>query len=407
MFVLFMVVLFVFVGLGVDLGFAYITKARLSKAVDSAALTGARSVGQGTISASAIAKTAFSANYGTSGRDVSPPVPSVVFSYDAANNLLLDVSATSAINTFFIRVLPTVLPGAPAGLWRTLTVGSVAQALRAKIVLSLVLDHSGSMKSNGGAAALPGAVANFIDLFYENYDRASMSSFSQYATADVPMRPDFKAPITTAAALPFPGSYTCTECGLTNGLAQNAPVVVAAGEKVIKAIVLFTDGMANTFTYKFNCGFRNIDYNDGLYNVTNGNSSSSGCTIPPNINSIDPKTGVITSGTVSTSGGSQCADLHNEAQNRAVRIAHLAREQGILVYAIGMGSPGSPGECGFPVLNPDFLKDVANTPDAPDYDSSTANQVNYAGDYAIAADSSQLDQVFQTIGEKILLRLTR
>jgi Flp pilus assembly protein TadG len=42
MFVLFMVVLFAFVGLAVDLGFAYLTRAQLSKGVDAAALAGMR-----------------------------------------------------------------------------------------------------------------------------------------------------------------------------------------------------------------------------------------------------------------------------------------------------------------------------------------------------------------------------
>ena len=36
LFVLFMFMLILFVGLGIDLGFAYITRARLSKAVDAA-----------------------------------------------------------------------------------------------------------------------------------------------------------------------------------------------------------------------------------------------------------------------------------------------------------------------------------------------------------------------------------
>ena len=124
------------------------------------------------------------------------------------------------------------------------------------------------------------------------------------------------------------------------------------------------------------------------------------------IDSINQKTGVITAGTVSSGS---CTEMHYEAQRRAVRIAHLAREQGIIVYAIGMGTPGATGECSgaFPVLNPDFLRDLANTGDGPNYDTTTANQVSYAGDYAIAANSSELDQVFQTIASKILLRLTK
>src|ERR1700722_5688364 len=73
MFVLFVIVLFVFVGLGVDLGFAYITRARLSKAVDSACLSGMRNLYQGQGLAGQIASNAFLINYGASGRDVAPP----------------------------------------------------------------------------------------------------------------------------------------------------------------------------------------------------------------------------------------------------------------------------------------------------------------------------------------------
>src|SRR5208282_751510 len=92
MFVLFMLVLFAFVGLAVDLGFAYITRAKLSKAVDAAALTGIRNLSQGTAQASLVASNAFFANYGTSGRDVAPPSLTINFS-TISGNTVLDVSA--------------------------------------------------------------------------------------------------------------------------------------------------------------------------------------------------------------------------------------------------------------------------------------------------------------------------
>ena len=72
-----------------------------------------------------------------------------------------------------------------------------------------------------------------------------------------------------------------------------------------------------------------------------------------------------------------------------------------------MGSPNaSPaGECGdgvFPILNPIFLKDLANTTDSATYDSSQP-----VGDFAIAANSGELQQAFNTIASKILLRLSK
>src|SRR5580704_6654014 len=155
MFALFIIVLFVFIGLGVDLGFAYITRARLSKAVDSACLTGMRNLYQGQTLAGEVASNAFAINYGTSGRDVAPPVLNITFS-TVNSNPVVNVAATVSINTYFIRVLPQ---------WRTLEVGSSGQATRTDVIMTLVLDRSGSMKSNGGSTSLGPAVDSFINQF--------------------------------------------------------------------------------------------------------------------------------------------------------------------------------------------------------------------------------------------------
>ena len=51
-------------GLAVDLGFAFVTKAKLSKAVDAACLTAMRNLSQGQTTATTLALNSFSANYG-------------------------------------------------------------------------------------------------------------------------------------------------------------------------------------------------------------------------------------------------------------------------------------------------------------------------------------------------------
>ena len=398
MFVLFMFMLILFVGLGIDLGFAYITRARLSKAVDSACLIGIRNINQGQSVAQAIAASTFRANYGTSARDVGSVTPVVNFG-TLNNNITVDVSASTTINTFFIRIFPAFSPGGPS--WRTLAVGSVAQATRPNLILSLVLDRSGSMSGNGGAAALPGAVASFIDLFNDQLDRVSMSSFSYAESTDVTMRKPFKTDIKNAVnAMGFNG-WTCSERGLTNGLQQNLSASAASGEKVTRVIVFFSDGMANTWYHAFDCGLRNISPDAHLWDPNTGAAADSGCTVPPTIPSITSGTPVDTS---------QCVAMNTEAQARAERIAWLAREgnlsggKQITVYAIGMGDPTAPGECGgvFRALNPDFLKNLANTPDAPNH-----VQDQPEGNYAIAANSGELDDVFLKIGKEIVGRLTK
>jgi Flp pilus assembly protein TadG len=397
MFTFFLVVLILFVGLGIDIGFAYVTKAELSKAVDAAALAGISSVNQGTPTAKSVASATFAANYGRPGRDTGSVNPLINFGTDSGNNQFITVDATATTRTFFVRILPT---------WKTMTVKSSAQATRAKVIMSVVLDHSTSMSppplGNGGSTQMPPAVTNFVNNFDDVNDRVSMVSFAQWATANVPVRTAFKAPIKTAVmnlAYTGPGGaiyYTGSEPGLTTGLAQNQSVVVTPGENVIKAIVFFTDGMANTFQYPFKCGAvtnnLNIDAWGNLYNPTNG-ATRTGCTIPTTISSINPP------GTVRTS---DCFAMHNEAEARAITIADQARQQGMYVYCIGLGDPNAPGECGNPVINLDFLRQVANDPDAG---------VNYkknlpTGEALVTSDPAMLNELFQRIADRILLRLT-
>ncbi len=63
LFACFLTVLLLFVGLGVDLGFAYITQAQLAKAVDAAALAGMGNYYQGSATATTIADNTFTVNF--------------------------------------------------------------------------------------------------------------------------------------------------------------------------------------------------------------------------------------------------------------------------------------------------------------------------------------------------------
>jgi hypothetical protein len=262
---------------------------------------------------------------------------------------------------------------------------------RDMLVMSLVLDRSGSMSANGGAVVLGPATSNFVGFFDDQNDRMSMVSFSSAASTDVTMRQPFKAAIKSAVSNLVFNGWTCTERGLTNALVQNQSVPTLPGENVVKVIVLFTDGMANTWYYpNFNCGPRNIGPDKSLYNPNTGANASAGCTVSNTIPSIDG------SSTVNTSD--QCGSMYDEAQKRAEAIARLARSQGNYIFAIGMGNPGGPLECGRPPLNVGFLKNLANTPDSATYDPSQP-----VGDIAIAENAAALQRVFQEIAAMILL----
>jgi len=393
MFVLFIIVLFVFVGLGVDLGFAYITRARLSKAVDSACLTGVRNLLNGQAAATTVARSAFFANYGTSGRDVAPPVVTVTFN-TVNNNNVIDVAAAVTIRTFFIRVLPQ---------WATLAVGSDAEATRANVIMGLVLDRSGSMGcvppcGSGGGAALPGAVSSFISNFDDTVDKAAMSSFGSCATLDVPMAQPFKSAITTAApGTAQDGGRTFSEGGLMLGFNQVNNTLLSTGESVVKVIIFFTDGFANTFQTNFSC--RAAPINLGQSDPPFGGSFTAGA--PWSTEFMDPACGndpgcsdttfLSIDGTTKTISANN-QNVWNEGQLHALSVANQIRSAGILIYSIGLGG----------ALNQDFLKNIANDPTGSAYNK---NQIS--GEAEFAPDASQLAAIFNQIATKILLRLTK
>jgi Flp pilus assembly protein TadG len=380
-------ILLLFVGLAIDFGFAYVTKTSLSRAVDAAALAGMRNVNQGQAQAKAIAQSAFNVNYGSGlNRDTNPPVVNISITTDANNNSVVNVGATATINTFFLRLLSG---------FNTLNISSNAQATRPKLVMSLVLDKSGSMNRNGGAQALPPAVDNFLSYFDDNSDQVAMVSFSSVSSVDVTIRSNFKNTITNAVnGMPF-GGATYAQGGLLNGQAQINSVNTAPGQNVIKVAVFFTDGWANTVEDNLNCP-PSILLNFG------------GCAPPEaavgwcsGISFLNPITGIRGLGCGAQSFASQLTgtmqpltqtNIANEAMYRADQVANNMRAQGIVVYSIGLGDK----------ISQAFLQQVANDPASATFD---ANQP--VGQAVFAPTAADLQSVFQTIASKILLRLSQ
>ncbi|MGD1019985.1 MAG: VWA domain-containing protein [Verrucomicrobiia bacterium] len=408
MFVLMLVVMIGFVGLGVDLGFAYISRARLSKAVDSACLNGMRNFWQGTTNASMIASNTFAMNYGTCGRDVAPPTVTINFSKDSNNNTVLNVQATVAINTFFIGVMPAI-----GGIsWKTLTVGESAQSTRTKVILALVLDRSGSMDpitgTTKGGAALPGAVSTFVSFFSDTIDEASMASFASTATQDIPMEQPFIADISTAADNLNWGGGTYSVGGLADAFAQENSVIVPANEVALKVVVFFTDGRANMIQQQLSCG---QIFNFGGYDIsgsgaaffpTNTSLRAQGtaeCTAPED-GSMGSGCGCNVSTYTSPQNGNpekfETDGIIADSQYECEQLALQMQNQNILVYSIGLG-----GDKNDPV-NSAFLAQVANATN-----SATYNPKLPTGLALVASDPSQLQPYFTQIANDILFRLTQ
>ena len=406
-------VLLMFLALSVDVGFAYVTRAKLSKAVDAACLAAMKNLSQGQAAARSVAQNTFAANYPTSGLDVSVPVPDITFTTDAFGQTVVNVSATATIRTFFMRLIPK---------YKTFSVSNSAGATRGKLVMSLVLDRSGSMNNNGGSTALPPAVTMFINYFDNAADEVAMVSYASNASVDVAINYNFKTPITNAVnAMKFAGG-TFGPGGLTLAKAQNDSVTMLPGQNVVKVVVFFTDGYMNEIQDTFNCpaaklinygGYdsgSSVDFFDptngtdwgGVSTKTDGSKGALPYDSTPHWCQSSPN--VYVTKFLSQSTGQQTTfsrtAVSADAEYRALQTATAMRTEdpAMYVYAIGLGSN----------VDQAFLKQIANDPGSPAYNSSQPEGMAVFADKCPSSQcTAQLQQVFQTIAARILLRLAR
>lgn len=386
--------------LAVDFGFAYITRINLSKAVDAAALAAMSNINLGPAGASAIATEAFNANFPSTMTPGSVPTVSVTIGKNANGNTTVTVNSSATIDTDFLHLFK--LP--------TLTIASSAQATRPQLIMSLVLDKSGSMNDNGGAQALPPAVAapcsttaspdpdqGFVCYFDNTTDDVGEVSFSSIASVDVPIATNFMNPIETAVYKLQFGGGTFSQAGLQDGLNQINSVTTNSGEQVVKVAVFFTDGWANTVNDNLSCAPKSPGVNyDGCAPNENSLGWCSGINFmnPLDGNAVNCDSTVFPSQQYGKNETISQQNVANEADYRALQVALTMQNQGIYVYAIGLGD----------LINQQFLQEVANDP------SSTNPMYNPnlpTGEAEFAATAADLQGVFQQIAAKVLLRLSQ
>jgi len=433
--------LLLFTGLAIDSGILYVNKSKLSAAVDGACLAGMKSLAaysnddQKITKATAVATDIFNANWGT-----NPPVPNITFPITAGGNQQVAVAASVSVHTLFMQLLPR---------FTFITVNANAVATRGRLIMTIVLDRSGSMASDGGQAGLQVAVPEFVNSFDNtaNGDQVGMVSFSSNATINFPINHAFQSPIDSdVASMNFTGGTFGTGAGTGSLLstttgpplslagAQNDGVSIPSGAtNVVKVIVYFTDGLMNAVQDNFHChGTR--DNNLTLLNY--GGFDSPGTGTYGDI--LDPTSATNIFGTASSSsipydsGGDTCVDAtgHNvtkftsqqpgvgnvsflqtnitaEAKYRAKQTAWALESESQypnLVYTIGLGS-------GVNSATQLLLKEIANDPGADTYTTTrTTGQFFYIPDCPSTPSSictNEVRQVFQTIAAKVLLRLTQ
>jgi hypothetical protein len=304
-----------------------------------------------------------------------------------------------------------------------------AQPNRLPVIMTLVLDRSGSMSPNTptgacmnatqGGLYLPGAVTQFINIFDETIDRAALVTFASSSSNDVRMSAPFgafKIPImntmTRISSNALWAGGTCTMAGLTNALviqnSINAPTAV-------KVVVLFTDGQANMIQGTFNGVPLNFGGQDpiqvgcsggnpgAIFFVTNAaetvtaqnNSAGTvacGGTLNFTVNGTNIRN--ISQYTDSTGPHQFCASsITLDATNRCVLLANQMRASNNYVYVVGLAAPGATAP---PTLT--ILQQIANDPGSPTFDSTQPVGAAYL------SDGSDLSNVFQQVAADIFAR---
>jgi Flp pilus assembly protein TadG len=239
------------VGLAIDASIVFWAKAKLSAAVDAAALAAGRNINleQTTADNKApvviVGKAWFWANFpnGWMGTSVVTGIPTVLPTQNVSKNNQITqqvvVSATVDVPLYFMRVLG----------FKSMAISASAISSRRQAYVVLVLDRSGSMGSPPvGSGACPimkaDSIKYFVDRFIENFDTVSLITYSSTAGPN----PDF-------------GPSQQFTSGMTNkinqiqctGATSMAQALQMAYQSILKhgvnsglnTIVLFTDGQPN------------------------------------------------------------------------------------------------------------------------------------------------------------------
>src|SRR5271157_1961030 len=218
-------------------------------------------------------------------------------------------------------------------------------------------------------------------------------------------------PITNAVKAISWGGGTFGPGGLTDAKAQNESVVAQPGQNVVKVVVYFTDGWTNIIQQTLQCGvskssqgtptllnFGGYDSgNDvGFFNPTNGNQNCTytGSGTPSCCTGVTGFTSAINGNLESFTR----SNVTNDSIYDAIQLANAMRAEGMYVYSVGLGTG----------VNQSFLQQIANDPASSNYNpNQPAGLAVFAPNCPSSQCTAELQQVFQTIAAKILLRLTQ
>ena len=421
-----MLVLLALVGLVVDGGLAYMVKARLNAAVDSAALAGARAVPAGKnqteqiVSAKEAAAEFFAANIPENYLLSHPKLLSTDVSFDTGR-VTVDVRAEAPMPVSIMQLMG----------FTALNPVAYAQTIRKDLDMAFVVDTSGSL--SGSAAAVRASAKSFLNKFNVVQDRVGLIHFASGAEVDSPIDAEgrgFKrsAMLDKIDGFKFDGNTASVE-GMWHARNELNKIPLLARSS-LRVIVFFSDGaptaFGSSFTFNNPAGCTRpgvLAHNgatpSGLYELNTENKQiKGGCDVlgkgkiwnavkelPEWYDAHDNKKEfrIVTSGPreVKASLGSDAdawKNIDRAARNLPEAIAAKARDENIYVFTLGMGS--LKGKTGFDnEVGEDVLKCMANVADGP---SRCYDPEKPIGMYCYAKTEADLTPCFSRLASAIL-----
>jgi Flp pilus assembly protein TadG len=250
-------------GISIDLSILYSVKARLQTACDGAAMAALRSLSLGqtissqTTAATAVANSWFRANYssGFMGTYNTSNPPTVAVAQNASTLLTtVDITASTTVPTYFMKYW-----NAGANVITT-----TSQASRRNVVITLVLDRSGSMSNvnnsyNGQTPCqvMVTAAKQFTGMFQPTRDYLGLVTFAGSVNIAQSPTTNFQSVLGYSNSA---GSGNGVLDNITCSGGTNTPTAVSIAWNenykvqlpgALNVIVLMTDGQPTAATYKF------------------------------------------------------------------------------------------------------------------------------------------------------------
>jgi len=227
------------IGLAIDGALLFWMKARLSAAVDAAALAAGRSLNVGAdeaaqeANAKLVAQQYFAANFpaGVMRSTIVGGVPTIVYSAPSDHVRTIEVTASAVVPLFFMPILHV----------DTGTISATGTASRRDANIILLLDRSGSMANGGGSCpALIASAQNFVTKFANGRDQLGLVTFSTDASTDFAPTLAFKPGLSDVLSKLNCSGHTSTAEGLN--MAYHAITDTINQPGALNVILLFTDG---------------------------------------------------------------------------------------------------------------------------------------------------------------------